>query len=127
MAGAKLAPNLPQWMVDHANRYISSGGNEGHIYTITPPGYAEMHVPSSVADDDWPEIGRARTSFRCSMAKKATATLWWRRKAVRLEHPNWYRNLVVSPEVEVQAGDEEVQAKGPARPARSVIASGKRR
>ena len=35
MAEAKLAPNLPQWMVDHANRYISSGGNEGHIYTIT--------------------------------------------------------------------------------------------
>ena len=31
MAEAKLAPNLPQWMIDHANRYISSGGSEGHI------------------------------------------------------------------------------------------------
>jgi hypothetical protein len=28
-------------MVDHANRYISSGGSEGH-----PPGYLELHVPS---------------------------------------------------------------------------------
>ena len=46
MAEAKLAPNLPQWMIDHANRYISSGGSEGHIYTVTPPGYSEMHVPS---------------------------------------------------------------------------------
>ena len=46
MAEAKLAPNLPQWMVDHANRYISSGGKEGQIYTVTPPGYSEMHVPS---------------------------------------------------------------------------------
>ena len=46
MAEAKLAPSLPQWMVDHANRYISSGGSEGHIYTITPPGYSEMQVPS---------------------------------------------------------------------------------
>ena len=33
-------------MVDHANRYISSGGSEGHIYTVTPPGYSELHVPS---------------------------------------------------------------------------------
>jgi hypothetical protein len=46
MAEAKLAPSLPQWMVDHANRYISSGGKEGHVYTVTPPGYSEMHVPS---------------------------------------------------------------------------------
>jgi hypothetical protein len=23
MAGAKLAPNLPDWMVEHANRYLS--------------------------------------------------------------------------------------------------------
>ena len=46
MAEAKLAPKLPQWMIDHANRYISSGGSEGHIYTITPPGYSELHVPS---------------------------------------------------------------------------------
>ena len=46
MAEAKLAPNLPQWMIDHANRYMSSGGSEGHIYTVTPPGYSEMHVPS---------------------------------------------------------------------------------
>jgi hypothetical protein len=38
MAEAKLAPSLPQWMVEHANRYISSGGKEGHIYTVTPPG-----------------------------------------------------------------------------------------
>jgi hypothetical protein len=33
-------------MIDHANRYISSGSSEGHIYTVTPPGYSELHVPS---------------------------------------------------------------------------------
>src|SRR4029077_11653969 len=26
MAEAKLAPNLPDWMVEHANRYLASGG-----------------------------------------------------------------------------------------------------
>ena len=34
---AKLAPKMPQWMVDHANRYLSSGGAEGHIYKVKPP------------------------------------------------------------------------------------------
>jgi len=35
MTEAKLAPNLPEWMVAHANRYISSGGAEGHLYKMT--------------------------------------------------------------------------------------------
>ena len=46
MADAKLAPNLPQWMIDHANRYLSSGGADGHMYKANPPGYGEMTVPS---------------------------------------------------------------------------------
>jgi hypothetical protein len=29
MTDAKLAPNLPGWMVEHANRYLSSGGTMG--------------------------------------------------------------------------------------------------
>ena len=46
MADAKLAPNMPQWMVDHSNRYLASGGADGHLYKVTPAGYQEMDVPS---------------------------------------------------------------------------------
>ena len=46
MADAKLAPNLPDWMVEHANRYLSSGGTDGHIYKMTQPGRPEITVPS---------------------------------------------------------------------------------
>ncbi len=46
MAEAKLAPNLPDWMVEHANRYLSSGGTDGHMYKMTQPGRPEMTVPS---------------------------------------------------------------------------------
>ena len=46
MADAKLAPNLPDWMVEHANRYLSSGGKEGHLYKMTQPGRPEITVPS---------------------------------------------------------------------------------
>ena len=37
MTEAKLAPNLPDWMVEHANRYLSSGGADGHMYKMTQP------------------------------------------------------------------------------------------
>ena len=46
MTEAKLAPNLPGWMVDHTNRYLSSGGADGHMYKMTQPGRPEMTVPS---------------------------------------------------------------------------------
>jgi hypothetical protein len=46
MAEAKLAPNLPDWMVEHANRYLSSGGTDGHMYKMTQPGRPELTVPS---------------------------------------------------------------------------------
>ena len=55
MTEAKLAPNLPGWMVDHTNRYLSSGGADGHMYKMTQPGRPEMTV---AADHDRPEIGR---------------------------------------------------------------------
>ena len=42
MTEAKLAPNLPDWMVEHANRYIASGGTDGHMYRMTRPGVPEV-------------------------------------------------------------------------------------
>ena len=46
MAEAKLAPNLPDWMVQHANRYIASGGTDGHLYKINVPGRGEITAPA---------------------------------------------------------------------------------
>src|ERR1700730_5611894 len=46
MTEPKLAPNLPGWMVEHANRYLSSGGTDGHMYKPTQPGRSDITVPS---------------------------------------------------------------------------------
>jgi hypothetical protein len=46
MGEAKLAPNLPDWMVATANRYIASGGTEGHTYKINVPGRGEITAPA---------------------------------------------------------------------------------
>jgi F420H(2)-dependent quinone reductase len=46
MTEAKRAPNLPGWMVEHANRYLSSGGADGHMFKPTQPGRPDIIVPS---------------------------------------------------------------------------------
>ena len=46
MTEAKLAPNLSDWMVERANRYLSSGGPDGHIHKMTQPGRPEITVPA---------------------------------------------------------------------------------
>src|SRR5260370_11580291 len=46
MAEAKLAPNLPDWMVEHANRYLASGGADGHMYKRNVPGRGEITAPA---------------------------------------------------------------------------------
>ena len=46
MAEAKLAPNLLDWMVEHANRYLASGGTDGHTYKIDVPGRGEIMAPA---------------------------------------------------------------------------------
>ena len=46
MADAKPAPNLPNWMVEHINRYLASGGTDGHMYAMTQPGLPQITAPS---------------------------------------------------------------------------------
>ena len=57
MPEAKLAPNLPQWMLDHANRYLSSGGKDGHMYRITLPG-EQRGIRNTLSDIIVPLPGR---------------------------------------------------------------------
>jgi len=47
MIQAKVPEGLPKWMSDHVDRYLKSGGADGHMYTIKPQGMdKEIAVPS---------------------------------------------------------------------------------
>ncbi|MBN8905100.1 MAG: nitroreductase family deazaflavin-dependent oxidoreductase [Rhodospirillales bacterium] len=110
MAEAKLAPNLPKWMVDHANQYISSGGKEGHIYKVTPPGYSEMNVPSLLLTTTGRKSGEKFT-FPLFYGETGNSYIIVASKGGAPEHPGWYRNLLAHPEVEVQVGTKKLKAK----------------
>ena len=109
MTEAKLAPNLPQWMIDHAHLYISSGGKSGHMYTITPPGYAEMTVPSLLLTTVGRKSGE-KFIFPLFYGEDGNSIIIVASKGGAPEHPGWYKNLIANPEVEVQVGSRKFKA-----------------
>ena len=124
MAEAKLAPSLPQWMVDHANRYISSGGKEGHVYTVTPPGYSEMHLPSLLLTTTGRKSGQ-KYIFPLFYGEDGKNYIIVASKGGAPQHPNWYQNLVANPEVEVQVGTKDSKRRPGQLPAPNANACGK--
>jgi deazaflavin-dependent oxidoreductase (nitroreductase family) len=110
MAEAQLAQKLPQWMIDHANRYISSGGVDGHMYIVTPPGYAEMTVPSLLLTTTGRKSGD-RFIFPLFYGQVGNGYVIVASNGGAPDHPSWYKNLVANPEVEVQVGTKTFTAK----------------
>lgn len=110
MTEAKLAPNLPGWMVEHANRYIASGGSEGHMYRMTPPGRPEITVPSLLLTTTGRKSGE-RFIFPLFYGETGQSYFVIASKGGAPQHPGWYRNILANPEVELQVGTKRVKAR----------------
>jgi len=109
MSEAKLAPNLPKWMLDHTNLYLSSGGTEGHMYTVTPPGRPEMTVPSLLLTTTGRKSGE-KFIFPLFYGTTGDSYIIVASKGGAPEHPGWYRNILADPHVEVQVGTLKIKA-----------------
>ncbi len=109
MPEATLAPNLPEWMRDHTNQYLSSGGTEGHLYTIKRPGAAELTVPSLLLTTTGRKSGQ-KYIFPLFYGVAGSSYFVIASKGGAPDHPSWYRNLVANPEVEIQVGTAKMMA-----------------
>jgi deazaflavin-dependent oxidoreductase (nitroreductase family) len=109
MADAKLAPNLPQWMKDHVDRYLSSGGTDGHMYTIIRPGSPEIAVPSLLLTTTGRKSGE-KYLFPLFYGEAGRSYFVIASKGGAPEHPGWYRNILANPEVDVQVGTKKLHA-----------------
>lgn len=110
MTDAKLAPKMPQWMVAHAERYLASGGTEGHMYAVTLPGQPERLVPSLLLTT----VGRTsgeRFVFPLFYGEAEGAFVIVASKGGAPEHPGWYRNLLAHPEAEIQVGTRHLRVR----------------
>jgi len=110
MTDAKLAPNLPGWMVEHSNRYLSSGGTDGHMYKVTPPGYSEMNVPSLLLTTTGRKSGE-KYIFPLFYGKDGNRYFIVASKGGAPDHPGWYKNILANPDVELQVGTKTMKAK----------------
>jgi F420H(2)-dependent quinone reductase len=110
MAEAKLAPNLPQWMKDHPERYLSSGGTDGHIYTLARAGAPDITVPSLLLTTTGRKSGE-KYLFPLFYGETGNSYFVIASKGGAPEHPGWYRNILANPEVEVQVGTAKMRAR----------------
>ena len=111
MADARLAPNLPGWMVDHAKRYLDSGGADGHLYKMSQPGRPEMTVPALLPTTTGRRSGE-RFIFPLFYGETGNGSYFViASKGGAPQHPGWYRNLTADPQVEVQVGTAKMRAR----------------
>ncbi|MCB4820130.1 nitroreductase family deazaflavin-dependent oxidoreductase [Roseicella aerolata] len=110
MTEAKLAPHLPDWMQDHARRYLSSGGTDGHMYKASPPGYPAMTVPSLLLTTTGRKSGE-KFIFPLFYGQVGDSYLIVASKGGAPEHPGWYRNILADPNVEIQVGTARMKAR----------------
>jgi proline iminopeptidase len=110
MTEAKLAPNLPQWMQDHASRYLSSGGADGHMYTMNFPDRPVMTVPSLLLTTVGRKSGE-KYVFPLFYGKHGDSYFVIASKGGAPQHPGWYRNILANPDVDVQVGTRKMKAR----------------
>ncbi|HEY3638273.1 MAG TPA: nitroreductase family deazaflavin-dependent oxidoreductase [Rhizomicrobium sp.] len=110
MAEAKLAPNLPDWMVEHANRYLTSGGTDGHMYKITVPQRGEITAPALLLTTTGRKSGD-KFIFPLFYGTDGGSYFVIASKGGAPEHPGWYRNILANPDVEVQVGTKKMNAR----------------
>ena len=110
MTDAKLAPKMQEWHIEHTNLYLSSGGKEGHMMKRTPPGYPEMEVPSLLLTTTGRKSGE-KFIFPLFYGKEGGSYFVVASKGGAPEHPGWYRNILATPDVEIQVGTKKLNAR----------------
>jgi deazaflavin-dependent oxidoreductase (nitroreductase family) len=110
MAEAKLAANMPEWQVQHATRYLESGGTEGATYTVDVPGRGKITAPALLLTTTGRKSGN-KLIFPLFYGTDGGSYIIVASKGGAPEHPGWYRNLVAHPDVEVQVGTKKLKAR----------------
>ena len=110
MAEAKLAPNLPDWMLEHANRYLGSGGTDGHMYKVNVPQHGELTVPSLLLTTTGRKSGD-KFIFPLFYGKDGDSYFIIASKGGAPQHPGWYRDIFANPDVEVQVATKKMNAR----------------
>lgn len=94
-------PQLPDWIVDHMEKYLETDGEDGHIWRGVPTLLLTTVGRKSGEPRMLPLIyGTAGEAFLVVGSKGGHAS-----------HPLWYQNLMAQPEVQVQVAADKFTAR----------------
>jgi deazaflavin-dependent oxidoreductase (nitroreductase family) len=111
MIEAKVPEGLPGWMSEHVDRYLKSGGADGHMYKIKPQGMdKEITVPALLLVTKGRKSGE-KYLFPLFYGETGKSYYIVASKGGAPDHPGWYKNILANPEVELQVGTKTVKAK----------------
>ncbi|MBI2767023.1 MAG: nitroreductase family deazaflavin-dependent oxidoreductase [Chloroflexi bacterium] len=95
------ARQLPDWIADHLRRYISTGGEDGHIWNGVPTLLLTTTGRRSHQPLQLPLIyGQDGTNYIVVASRGGAAA-----------NPAWYKNLLATPDVDVQVKAEQFPAR----------------
>ncbi len=123
MIDAKIPAGLPQWMLDHIDNYMKSGGKEGHMYKLNFPGRPSGIVPALLLVTKGRKTGE-KFLFPLFYGEADGGYFVIASKGGAVDHPGWYKNMLVHPDVELQVGEKTIKAKArtvPAGPKRDAL------
>lgn len=92
---------LPAWIAQHIDLYLSTNGEQGHIWN---------NVPTLLLTTTGSRTGRSRL-LPLIYGRDGDAYLVVASRGGAADHPGWYKNLVANPDVQVQVGADRFAAK----------------
>ena len=110
MIQAKVPETLPKWMLDHVDRYLKSGGKDGHMYTANFPNQPSRTVPSLLLVTKGRKSGE-KYLFPLFYGEAGKGYFIVASKGGAPDHPGWYKNILVHPEVEIQVATDKIKAR----------------
>jgi deazaflavin-dependent oxidoreductase (nitroreductase family) len=118
----------PEWQWEHLRRYLETNGEDGHLWKSDSYGRRAPSTTNTPQEEDVPTLLLTTKGRRSGQAY--TTALFYGTDGGRYllvasnggapGHPDWYRNLVDEPNVEVQVKDKKFAAT-----ARTAIADEK--
>ena len=102
------APQLPQWITDHLQRYLDTDGADGHMWDSKPVGGPGL-LPTLLLTTNGRRSGKPIT-MPLIYGEADGSYIIVASKGGAPQHPGWYLNLAATPQVEVQVRDKRFRA-----------------
>ena len=109
MPEPRIAAGLPDWIKDHLRRYLTTNGEDGHMWDATLGGGTGM-CPTLLLSTKGRKSGAVLT-LPLIYGRAGDGYVVIASKGGAPAHPAWYLNLATDPEVGVQVKAERFSAR----------------